>query len=48
MIGRVLVLAQVLSEWGAFGADGAGVLSYCPRHLHLEQRYRYHQDTAAR
>ena len=30
MIGRVLVLAQVLSEWGAFGADRAGVLSCCP------------------
>ena len=30
MIGRILVLAQVLSEWGAFGANGAGVLSYCP------------------
>ena len=29
MIGRVLVLAQALSEWGAFGADGEGVLSYC-------------------
>ena len=28
MIGRVLVLAQALSELGAFGADGAGVLSY--------------------
>ena len=27
---RVLALAQVLSEWGAFGADEAGVLSYCP------------------
>ena len=31
MIGRVLVLAQVLSVWGAFGVDGAGGLSYCPR-----------------
>ena len=31
MIGRVLVLAQVLSEWSAFGVDGAGVLSYCSR-----------------
>ena len=30
MIGRVLVLAQALIEWGVFGADGAGVLSYCP------------------
>ena len=30
MIGRVLVLSQVLGEWGAFGVDGAGVLSYCP------------------
>ena len=30
MLGSVLVLAQVLSEWGAFGVDGAGVLSYCP------------------
>ena len=30
MIGRVLVLAQVLGEWGAFGVDGAGVWSYCP------------------
>ena len=25
MLGRVLVLAQALSEWGAFGVDGAGV-----------------------
>ena len=31
MIGSVLVLAQALSEWGVFGVDGAGVLSYCPR-----------------
>ena len=31
MAGSVLVLAQALSEWGAFGVDGAGVLSYCPR-----------------
>ena len=31
MIGRVLVLIQVLSEWGAFGVDEAGVLLYCPR-----------------
>ena len=30
MIGRVLALVQALSEWGAFGADGVGVLSYCP------------------
>ena len=30
MIGRVLVLVQALSEWGAFGVDGAGVMSYCP------------------
>ena len=30
MIDRVLVLVQVLSKWGASGADGAGVLSYCP------------------
>ena len=30
MIGSVLVLAQALSERGAFGANGAGVLSYCP------------------
>ena len=30
MIGRVLVLVQALSEWGAFGVDRAGVLSYCP------------------
>ena len=30
MIGRVLVLAKPLSECGAFGADGAVVLSYCP------------------
>ena len=28
MLGGVLVLAQVLSEWGVFGIDGAGVLSY--------------------
>ena len=28
MIGRVLILGQALSEWGAFGVDGAGVLSY--------------------
>ena len=28
-IGRVLVLVQALSEWGAFGVDGAGVLSHC-------------------
>ena len=31
MIGRVLVLAQALSVWDAFGVDGAGGLSYCPR-----------------
>ena len=31
IIGKVLVLVQVLSEWGVFGVDGAGVLSYCPR-----------------
>ena len=31
MAGSVLVLAQVLSGWGAFGVDGGGVLSYCPR-----------------
>ena len=31
MIGGVLVLVQVLSEWGAFGVDEAGVLSYCLR-----------------
>ena len=31
MTGRVLVFAQVLSEWGAFEVDGAGGLSYCPR-----------------
>ena len=31
MAGRVLVLAQVLSEWSAFGVNGAGDLSYCPR-----------------
>ena len=31
MIGRVLVLVQILSVWGAFGVDGAGGLSYCPR-----------------
>ena len=30
MMGSVLVLAQALSEWGAFGANGAGVLSNCP------------------
>ena len=24
------ILVQALSEWGAFGADGAGVFSYCP------------------
>ena len=30
MIGGVLVLAQALGEWGVFGVDGAGVLSYCP------------------
>ena len=30
MIDSVLVLAQALSEWGAFGVDGAGVLSSCP------------------
>ena len=28
MIGRVFVLIQTLSEWGAFGVDGAGVFSY--------------------
>ena len=32
MTGGVLVLVQALSEWGAFGVDGAGVLSYCPRY----------------
>ena len=31
MIGGVLVLVQALSEWGAFGVDGVGILSYCPR-----------------
>ena len=31
MIGRVLVLVQVLSEWSAFGVNGAGSLSYSPR-----------------
>ena len=31
MIGGVLVLVQALSEWGALGVDGAGVLSYCSR-----------------
>ena len=31
MTGRVLVLIQALSEWGAFGVNGAGGLSYCPR-----------------
>ena len=31
MRGRVLVLAQALSVLGAFGVDGAGGLSYCPR-----------------
>ena len=31
MTGRVLVLVQALSEWGAFGVNGAGGLSYCPR-----------------
>ena len=31
MIGGVLVLIQELSEWGAFGVDGVGVLFYCPR-----------------
>ena len=31
MIGGVLILVQVLSEWGTFGVDGAGVLTYCPR-----------------
>ena len=31
MIGEVLVLVQMLSEWSTFGVDGAGVLSYCPR-----------------
>ena len=31
IIGGVLVLAQALSEWSAFGVDEAGVLSYCPR-----------------
>ena len=30
MIGRVLVLVQALSEWDAFGVDGAGILSYYP------------------
>ena len=30
MIGSVLVLVQALSEWGVFGANGAGVLPYCP------------------
>ena len=28
MIGNVLVLAQVLSEWDAFGADGVGVFPF--------------------
>ena len=31
MTGRVLVLAQALNEWGVFGVDGAGGLSYCSR-----------------
>ena len=31
MIGGVLVLVQVLSEWHASEVDEAGVLSYCPR-----------------
>ena len=30
IIGGVLVLVQALGEWGAFGVDRAGVLSYCP------------------
>ena len=30
MLGRVLVLFQTLRECGAFGVDGAGVLSCCP------------------
>ena len=30
IIGSVFVLAQTLSEWNVLGADGAGVLSYCP------------------
>ena len=29
MLGRILVLVQALSEWGAFGVDGAGVLLHC-------------------
>ena len=31
MIGRLLVLVQVVSVWGAFVTDGAGSLSYCSR-----------------
>ena len=31
MLGRVLALAWVLSEWDAFGVNEAGGLSYCPR-----------------
>ena len=30
MTGSVLVLVQVLSEWGAFRVDGGGLLSYYP------------------
>ena len=29
IMGRVLVLIQVLSEWGAFGTDGPGIFFYC-------------------
>ena len=28
MIGSVLVLLQTLREWGAFGVDVVGILSY--------------------
>ena len=31
MIGGVIVLVQVLSEWIVFGVDGVGVLSHSPR-----------------
>ena len=31
MIGGVLVLVQVLSEWSVLGVDEGGVLFYCPR-----------------
>ena len=30
IIVRVLVLFQVLSEWGAFQVDGTGILFYYP------------------